>query len=179
MKYSTIALSMLSVLFVVSCSEQNTNKPVATSSAAATSPVKQAALAKDLPAEIKGLPSEAAGQCAVDTVNKPVKEEVIAIHRAAGLNIWGWALDERSASVPSAVFLYLKGKESYYAQLNRSGERGDLAKAYGKPEFINAGYGSSVDISSLPVGRYEVFVIQKGENKSLVCPTNRKLVLND
>jgi len=179
MKYSTIALSTLSLLFVVGCSDQNTNKPVATSSAAATSPVKPVALAKDMPAEIKGLPSEVAGQCAVDTVNNAVKEEVIAIHRAAGLNIWGWALDEGSTSVPSVVFLHLKGKENYYVQLNRSGERGDLAKAYGKPEFINAGYGSSVDISSLPAGRYEILVIQKSGNKSLECSTARKLELRD
>lgn len=180
MNNSAIALSTLSLLLVAGCSDQNTNKPVATSSAAATSPVKTAYLAKDMPADIKGLPSEVAGRCAVDIVNDPVKDEVIAINRAAGLNIYGWALDEKSASVPSVVFLHLlKGTENYYGQLNRRGDRGDLAKAFDKPEFINAGYGGTLDISTLPVGRYEMRVIQKGEDKSLVCSTNHKLELRD
>ena len=179
MKNSVIALSALSLFLVVGCSDQNNNKPVATNTAAATSPVKTGSLAKDMPVDIKGIPSEVAGRCAVDIVNDPVKDEVIAISRAAGLNIYGWALDEKSASVPSVVFLHLKGAEKYYVQLNRRGDRGDLAKAFGKPEFINAGYGGTVDISSLPVGRYEIFVIQKGENKSLVCSTNHKLELKD
>ena len=179
MKNSGIALSALSLLLVVGCSDQNTNKPVTTSSAAATSPVKTVSLAKDMPADIKGLPSEVAGRCAVDNVNTPVKDEVIAINRATGLNIWGWALDEKSTSVSSQVFLHLKGTENYYGQLNRQSNRSDLAKAFGKPEFINAGYASTVDISSLPVGQYEILVIQKGENKNLVCSTNHKLELKD
>jgi hypothetical protein len=180
MKYFAIALSALSLLFVTGCSDQNNSKPVATSSVAATSPVKTIFLVKDLPADIKGFPSEVAGRCAVDIVNDPVKDEVIAINRAAGLNIYGWALDEKITSVPPVVFLHLlKGTESYYGQLNRRGDRGDLAKAFGKPEFINEGYGGTVDISSLPVGRYEILVIQKGENKSLVCSTNHKLELRD
>ena len=180
MKFSAIALTTLSLLLVAGCSDQNSNKPVATSSAAATSPVKKGSLAKDIPADIKGVPSEVAGKCAVDIVNDPVKDEVIAIKRSAGLNIYGWALDETSTSVPSPVFLHLlKGTENYYGQLDRRGDRGDLAKAFGKPEFINAGYGGTVDISSLPVGRYEIRVIQKGENKSLECSTNHKLELRD
>ena len=179
MNNSAIALSALSLLLIVGCSDQNTNKPVATSSAAATSAVKAVSLAKEMPAEIKGLPSEVAGRCAVDNVNAPVKDEVIAINRVAGLNIWGWALDEKSTSVSSQVFLHLKGTGNYYGQLNRQSNRSDLAKAFGKPEFINAGYAGSVDISSLPVGQYEILLIQKGENKILVCSTNHKLELKD
>jgi len=180
MKYSAIALSTLLLLLVAGCFDQNTNKPAATSSAPAASPVKIISLAKDMPADIKGFPSEVAGRCAVDIVNDPVKDEVIAINRAAGLNIYGWALDEKSTSVPSAVFLHLlKGTENFYGQLNRRSDRGDLAKAFGKPEFTSAGFGGTVDISSLPVGRYEILVIQIGENKSLVCSTNHRLELRD
>ena len=188
MKNSAIALSALSLLLIVGCSDQKTDKPVATltavaaspvSSAVATSPVTPVSLAKDMPADIKGLPSEVAGRCAVDNVNTPVKDEVITINRAAGLNMWGWALDEKSTSVSSQVFLHLKGAENYYGQLNRHGNRSDLAKAFGQPEFINAGYAGTVDISSLPVGRFEILLIQKSENKSLVCSTNHTLELRD
>lgn len=180
MKSSAIALSALSLLLVTGCSDQNTNKPLATSSAVATSPVKTIFLAKDMPADIKGFPSEVAGRCAVDIVNNPVKDEVIAINRAAGLTIYGWALDEKSPSVSSIVFLHLlKDTEKYYGQLTRRGDRDDLAKAFGKQEFVNAGYGGTVDISSLPVGRYEILIIQKSENKNLVCSTNYKLELRD
>lgn len=180
MKFAAIALSTLSLLLAAGCSDQNNNKPGATSSAAATSPVKTGALTTDLPADIKGFPSEVAGKCAIDIVNDPVKKEVIAINRAGGLNIYGWALDEKSVSVSSVVYLHLlKGSENYYGQLNRRGDRGDLAKAFGKPEFINAGFGGAVDISSLPVGQYEMSVIQIGGNKRLVCSTNYKLELRD
>ena len=180
MKTHVITLSVLSLLLVAGCSDPNTSKPAPTSSAAETATVKTISLAEDLPPDIKGFPSEPAGRCAVDIVNDPVKEKVTAISRAAGLDIYGWALDENSASVPSVVFLHLlKGTENFYGQLNRRGDRDDLAKAFGKPEFINAGYGGTMDISSLPVGQYEILVIQKGENKSLVCSTNHKLELRD
>ena len=106
-----------------------------------------------MPADIKGSPSEVTDRCAVDIVNDPVKDELIAINRVAGLKIYGWALDDKSTSVPSIVFLHLlKGTENYYGRLNRRVDRVDLAKAFGKQEFINAGYGGNVDISSLPAG---------------------------
>ena len=180
MKHTRIALSAISLFFIVGCSDQDNNKPVTTNSAVSTSPVKVVSLSKDMPASIKSVPTEVAGRCAVDYVNAPVKEEVIAISRAAGLNIWGWALDEKSASVTPEVFLYLqKGTEHYYGQINRHGNRSDLAKAFGKSEFSNAGYAGTVDISSLPVGQYEILIIQKGQNKSLVCGTKHKLELRD
>ena len=181
-KYETYPNCIVSFInfFIFCCSDRDNNKPVATNSAVATSSVKAASLSKDVPAGIKAVSTEVAGRCAVDYVNAPVKEEVIAINRASGLNIWGWALDEKSASVSPQVFLYLKkGTENYYGQISRHGNRSDLAKAFGKPEFSDAGYVGTLDISSLPDGHYEILVIQKSENNSLVCDTKHKLELRD
>ena len=178
MKNSTIALSAIVLLLSVGCSDQNSTKPATTTTAPATPEVKKLALAKDLPAEIKGFPFELTGKCAIDVINKPQEGEVVAVNRADGLNIDGWAFDDKNASVPSVVVLQLvKGDERYYALLNRHGGREDLTKTFGKPEFSNAGYAGSVDIATLPSGQYEILVIQKGENKNMVCSTYRKLDL--
>ena len=178
MKNATIALSASVLLLSVGCSDQNSTKPATNTTKPATSEVKKLALAKDLPADIKGFPFMPAGKCAVDIINKPQEGEVITISRADGLNIDGWAFDDKNVSVPSVVVLQLvKGGERYYALLNRHGGREDLTKAFGKPEFSNAGYSGSVDISTLPSGQYDILVIQKGVDKNMVCPTYRKLDL--
>ena len=178
MKNFTIALSAIVLLLSVGCSDQNSAKPAATIAAPAAQMVKKLALAKDLPAEIKGFPFELAGKCAIDVINKPQEGEVVTVNRADGFNIDGWAFDDKKGSVPSVVVLQLvKGDERYYALLNRHGGREDLTKAFGKPEFSNAGYAGSVDIATLPGGQYEILVIQKGENKNMVCSTYRKLDL--
>ena len=175
MKNSTMALSAIVLLLSVGCSDQNSAKPAATVAAPVT---KKLVLATDLPAEIKGFPFDLAGKCAIDVINKPQEGEVVSVNRADGLNIDGWAFDEKKGSVPSVVVLQLvKGNERYYALLNRHGGREDLTKAFGKSEFSNAGYAGSVDISTLPGGQYEILVIQKGENKNMVCSTYRKLDL--
>jgi hypothetical protein len=185
-----IAATLLSVFAVlgVGCSDRNDNKPAATNSAPVSAPVSapasaqasRIALASDLPSDMKSLPSESGGRCAVDIVNKPLKEEGIAIKRADGFTIYGWALDEVTGSAPQLVLLDLvKGADNYYAPLNRRGEREDLAKAFSKPEFSNAGFGGSVDIAALPTGQYEIRIIQKLANKNLVCTTKFKVQVAD
>jgi hypothetical protein len=80
--------------------------------------------------------------------------------------------------VPPVIVLQLaKGEERYYAPLKRHGGRDDLPKAFGKPEFANAGYSASIDIASLPAGQYEILIAQKGEGKNLVCSTKHTLDL--
>ena len=178
MKNSTIALSAIALLLLVGCSEQTSTKSATTGAAPATPKIKNLALTKDLPTDIKGLPFVLAGKCAVDIINKPQESEVVTVNRTDGLNIDGWAFDDENASVPPVVALQLvKGDERYYALLNRHGGREDLTKAFGKPEFSNAGYAGSVDIATLPGGQYEILVIQKGESKNMVCSTYRKLEL--
>jgi len=176
MKKNVIALSMIAVLLSMGCSEQNNEKLATTTAAPAATVVKKIYLSKELPAEIKGFPYESGGKCAVDIINKLQDGEVVTINRADGLNIDGWAFDDKNNSVPPVIVLQLvKGDEHYYALLNRHGSREDLAKAFGKTEFANAGYSGSMDITLLSDGKYEILAIQKGENKNIVCSTYRKL----
>jgi hypothetical protein len=172
-----IALLTLTLL-MGGCSDQPYDKNnVATISAPSGTSVK---LDRELPATLVELPSEVAGRCAVDTVNKPLNAEINTIKRADGFSIFGWALDDKNESVPPVVVLHLAGGTgNYYAPLTRRSDREDLSKAFGKPEFKNAGYGATVDVASLPAGKYEVLIIQKSENKYLICSTKRSVDLTD
>jgi hypothetical protein len=103
----------------------------------------------------------------------------VAVKRADGLSVDGWAYNEKSTTLPAVVVLqFVNGEERYYALVNRHGGREDLVKAIGKSELANAGYAAAVDITSLPVGQYGIQVVQKGAGKNLVCSTNHKLNLN-
>ena len=173
--YSLLSLSLVAVV-VAGCSDQNSTKAPAINAVVAAPIVQKITLAQDIPAGMKGFSFELGGKCAVDLVNKPQKDEVITINRKDGMTVDGWAFDDKNGKVPSLVALQLaKGADRYHALLNRYGGREDLSKAFGKPEFANAGYRGTVDIEALPAGQYDILIIQKGEGKNMVCATYRKL----
>jgi hypothetical protein len=186
MKRSTIAFSLIAMFLAVGCSDNGKDQAAATAAATAT-PAASAApegqvspLTKELPAAIKNFAFETAGNCSIDVVNNAMLGSApeVTVNRTDGFSADGWAFDEKSGSVPAVVTLQLvQGEERYYAQLNRHGGRDDLSKAFGKPEFANAGYFASVEVASLPAGQYAIFVVQKGDGKNMVCSTNRKLNL--
>ena len=186
MKKTIIALSLLTLIVSTGCSDKDVaSAPAAPATAAAAAasgpaPVISSILAKDAPSELKGYPFETAGQCSIDVVNSAMLGSApeFTVNRTDGLNVDGWAFDEKNAAISPVVVLQLaKGEEHYYAMLGRHGGRDDLIKAFGKQDFANAGYAASVDIASLPAGQYEVSVIQKNAEKNMVCSTNRKMNL--
>lgn len=180
MKLSSIPLVFFAATFFVGCSDQSGTKPSTATPAASAPVVEKTPLVAELPADIKGLPFELGGKCAIDTINQPQKGEVVTIKRADGMTVDGWAFDDKQGTVPPVVVLQLaQGESRYHALLKRHGGRDDLTKAFGKTEYADAGYGSVLNIASLPVGQFDVLVIQKGVDKNLVCSTYRKLVVND
>lgn len=186
MKINTIALPLIALVLSAGCSDKNDATAPATPTTAAApaahgpAPVINSVLAKEAPSELKGSPFETAGKCSIDVVNSAMLGSApeFNVNRADGFNVDGWALDETNTAIAPVVVLQLaKGEEHYYALLGRHGGRDDLIKAFGKPDFANAGYAASVDIASLPAGQYEVSVIQKNAEKNMVCSTNRKMNL--
>lgn len=141
---------------------------------------QKVALTSDIPKEIKGFPFEVGGKCAVDYVNKPAKEQqTVTINIADGLTVDGWAFDDKNEnSPPVAVLQLVSGQQRYHAVMMRHAGREDLTKAFGSPEYTKAGYRGVVDISNLPLGNYDMLIIQKSNNKNLVCSTYRKLEIN-
>ena len=173
MRYSVIALALVSMILVSGCSDDEGDEAVEPE-------VLKPAITLDVPVGIKGYPFETGGKCAIDVVNTPQMEQVITISRADGMSVDGWAFDDKKNSVPLVVALQLaKGEDRYHVILNRHGGREDLVAAFGRSEFSNAGYAGTFDIAQLPAGQYDVLVIQRGKETNLVCPTYRMLVLND
>ena len=173
MRYVVIVLTFITVILGSGCSDDEDDKTVELEP---PTPV----IAMDPPLGIMGYPFEGGGKCAIDVVNNRKPEEIITVGRADGMSIEGWAFDDRKNSVPPVAALQLvNGKDYYYVLVNRRGGREDLATAFGRSEFSNAGYVGSFDIAGLPVGQYDILVIQRGKKANLVCPTYHKLVLSD
>lgn len=180
MKLSFVSLMCVAAAFSAGCSDKNAVNPPAAAPLAVAPVVEKVVLAAELPADIKGLPFELGGKCAIDTINQQQQGEVVTINRADGLTVDGWAFDDKLGEVPPIAVLQLaQGDKRYHAPLKRHGGREDLTKAFGKAEYSEAGYGASLDIASLPAGQFDVLVIQKGADKNTVCSTYRKLVLKD
>jgi hypothetical protein len=177
----TLGMTSASILLLalVGCSETDSTT-AAPAAAPATLEAKLPFFDKVVPESIKSMPSYPDGKCAIDIINNPLKSDITKIKRSEGINIYGWALDDKKGIVPPSVILQLvMGKESFYAPLNRRNDREDLAKAFGKPEFSNAGFGATLDTTLLPVGQYDIFILQKGDESVMVCSTDRKLDLVD
>lgn len=163
------------------CSEKKNEKPPAAAPTAAVAPAAgKAVMSAEIPRDISGLPFAVGGKCAIDSVNKPQQSEVMRINRADGMKVEGWAFDDQKQGVPRILVLQLaSGDTKFHAQLARHGGREDLVKAFGKPDYSEAGYSADIEIRALPSTQYEVLVIQKTLTRNLVCPTYRKLVIDD
>jgi hypothetical protein len=187
MKISTTQYLLVAVIIALAaCTDQEPPKASQKEGSfqSAVQPIEsvqqKVALTSDIPKEIKGFPFEVGGKCAVDYANKPAKEQqTVTINIADGLTVDGWAFDDKNENSPSIAVLQLaSGQQRYHAVMMRHGGREDLTKAFGSPEYTKAGYRGVVDISKLPLGNYDMLIIQKSNNKNLVCSTYRKLEIN-
>lgn len=182
-----VVVSILGLFAVAGCSEKNspnqTSNAPEQASIVANAPapaVQKTPVVQDLPEGIKGLAFEIGGKCAIDIVNTPQSGEVVTVKRSEPAAIAGWAFDDKAKSVPAIIALQLaKGDSRYHALVERKGGRDDLTKAYGEAKYADAGYSAVLDFSSLPVGQYDVLLVQRAADKNLVCSTYRKLELVD
>lgn len=182
MKHTLMATILLAAVLSAACSKQESAglvEKVGDNSIAPSPP--KVLLTYDLPKELSGLGFEVGGKCAVDTVNTMTSGQTSVISKAGGMAVDGWAFNDKETNVPAILALQLANPSGQfiYAKLSRHAGREDLAKAFGNAEFATAGYSASIDIATLPVGSYDMLVIQKTENINLVCPTYRKLVVKD
>lgn len=177
MNKSLILVTIVAVAIVAGCIEKIDPPAASSTTVKAPTGMKKVPISQEIPAGIKGFGFEKGGKCAVDSVNKPDKGQVSTVIRTEKMSIDGWAFDDGSNTVPVTIALQLANASNqfYYSSLTRHGGRPDLVSGFGQAVFESAGYSATIDITTLPVGIYDMLIIQKGERVNFVCPTHRKL----
>lgn len=145
---------------------------------AATTPATDA-FSNSLPSALAGKKFQVGGKANAEFLNKNKFDKAADIRSEDGFQLDGWALDEKTKSVPDTVVIELfdaKAGTKYYAPASRSArKRTDVANFFKEPAFEKAGYKVNADISAVPSGEYEIIVVQLIDGKPSRAYPGRKI----
>lgn len=97
-----------------------------------------------------------ASDCWIDTVNgKPLDSGKVTTTAEEGIDVSGWALDEKNTDVPSTVYLEIDDR---YYQLS-SFSRPDVAQTYGSEKYTDSGIRGFIPLSDYVDGTYQVNLV--------------------
>ncbi len=131
-------------------------------------------------AVVSDRPYKLGGKCALDVVNTPQADQIIAVKKRGDFKVSGWAYDEKEQTVPEvAVFQLATADSRFHGLLAHTTLRPDVAKTFNNPNLAHAGYDGDFDISGVPAGTYEVLIILGAPDTNLVCDTYRKVTISD
>ena len=146
------------------------------------SPATPAPAAKLTPNLPEGMSKQAFGfgtGCYMDTLDGQLWENsVLTVKDRKSLRIEGWAVDDEERVLPEATYLRLEGANGrrYYAATVTL-ERPDVARHFGVPAFVKAGYRAIVSAEGLPPGEYEATIVMNSKGRNLFCGNGRRLRL--
>lgn len=100
------------------------------------------------------------------------------IDRKSVLSPWGYAFDKTKGKIPGQIYLQIVSDDNKNGLLTpmKRMSRPDVAKAFGLPIEM-AGFGGDIVLKELPPGPYNVSLIQKDEEKIMVCSHSSKVIL--
>lgn len=164
--------------------------PVVAPAAIQTAPIKPAVVATPPPpAAVKLTPAMPAAMekqafgfgtgCYMDTLDGQLWENaVLTVKDRKSLRIDGWAVDDEERVLAEATYLRLEGANGrrYHAATTVQ-ERPDVARHFGIPAFVKAGYRAVVSAESLPPGEYEVTIVMNSKGRNVLCGNGRRLKL--
>lgn len=91
----------------------------------------------------------------------------------------GWFADVDGARVADEVSVLLQsGVGSYSANTAVRNNRSDVARFFKKPVLSKSGFALSARVSGLPLGSYDVYLLQRYGADSLICLTTRSLAVD-
>lgn len=117
--------------------------------------------------------------CYMDTLDGQLWENaVLKVTDRKSLRIDGWAVDDEERVLAEATYLRLEGTDGrrYHAATTVQ-ERPDVARHFGIPAFVKAGYRAVVSAEGLPPGEYEVTVVMNSKGRNVLCGNGRRLKL--
>jgi hypothetical protein len=157
--------------------------------ASQTAPVKPAIVAPTPPAAVKltpALPEAMEKQafgfgtgCYMDTLDGQLWENaILAVKDRKSLRIDGWAVDDEERVLAEATYVRLEGSNGrrYHAATTVQ-DRPDVARHFGIPTFVKAGYRAVVSVEGLPPGEYEVTIVMNSKGRNVLCGNGRRLKL--
>lgn len=117
--------------------------------------------------------------CYMDTLDGQLWESaLLTVKDRKSLRIDGWAVDDEERVLAEATYLRLEGSNGrrYYAATTVQ-ERPDVARHFGNPAFVKAGYRAAFSAEGVPPGEYEATVVMSSKGRNLLCGNGRRLKL--
>ena len=136
-----------------------------------------------LPAEYDSYHQTIGGVCNLETIDgRDTQAGTIETDAEQPLTLSGWAIDNKDKQLPAAVYMRLDNSrgQAYFAHAYQQIYRPDVAKAFGNPQYLMAGYAVAIDIHSLPDGRYSVnpLLVMRNGSVSLCDRAIRTIVIS-
>lgn len=124
------------------------------------------------------------GDCHFDSVNdKPGEGTVAHVVKQSGpvLNVVGWgAISAKNGIAASDIAVALNSKAilglRLFAMATR-GKRPDVAEYFNSPLSVDSGFSVSINLSDVPVGNYELELIQNRDGKTLKCNYTQDIIV--
>ena len=125
---------------------------------------------------------DAINSCTLDAING--SSELSVYSKPGEISFLGWAVDVESGKVPEKLAIKLQGDKGKSFIFDYSGvrmERPKVSESLGSDnKALNmSGFSFSGDGKALPVDNYAVSLLIYRDEKAVVCPTNKKLIIQD
>ncbi len=191
----TLGLTLASVMALSACQDatlESATAPAPVVDAASEAPVEVAPAPAPAPALLGVVPSASLASngrasssvtsCNVELVNmKSMDGEVPSISKAADINIVGWFVDEKAASIGDPlVFKISNADQTQFWDVpvvNRT-ERQDIVAAFkNNANYSNAGFDVVLNLSQFPAGRYNVYLSHATTDTEQLCGQGRSIVI--
>ena len=117
--------------------------------------------------------------CSIDWVNGSAKP-IVTMKRNSTLQVVGWAADIISKQAPESISVNLvssTGAVLKFSEGKLTVLRPDVNAALSAPSIINSGFDLSAKLESQVPGTYEFQILQHFPDRTLVCKSNKRIVI--
>lgn len=119
--------------------------------------------------------------CNIETANGTLFwPEAPKATKTATIDVGGWIIDEESKSIPNNAKIRLQtanGISAWEQDIVNRGDRQDVAKQLGSPDYLKSGFKVSLDVADLAPGDYVVYLAFDTPEGEAVCGIGRRLTL--
>ena len=116
--------------------------------------------------------------CALDQINgQLIRESTVRIPKTI-LKVMGWGLDKAKEQISDESYIILRKGNEVYSLIMKRHERPDVAKHLKLSESYKAsGFSGEGSIVSMPVGTYQLSLVQRRDAKFVSCafPVNLEI----
>lgn len=114
--------------------------------------------------------------CFVTSINSDPVAAAFEAKNNQTLDVSGWTANLDFSVPQSVVFIIRNGNVAFDYPAQMGPDKARAAEVLGKPQLVNAGYVSKLDLNGVPPGPYEMWIGQVGQADTKYCLIDNKIL---